>query len=111
LIAAGSSGTSTFYELDDEEATPVDVITPPRWSERTVSMVDLDLDVVRHRDGRVEIVDLDEFEQHRRSLSYPHRLARAALEAAAALAASFDRQDEPYASVGWEWLAAARSIT
>ena len=34
-------------------------------------MIDLDLDVVRFRDGRVEVLDEDEFGQHQATLGYP----------------------------------------
>lgn len=37
--------------------------------DRIVTM-DLDVDVVRHRDGTVEVLDLDEFEDHRRLYGY-----------------------------------------
>lgn len=42
-------------------------------------MVDLDLDVTRWRDGRVEIEDEDEFEQHRVEYSYPNDVVEHAL--------------------------------
>src|SRR5262245_61044187 len=42
----------------------VNIGTPPEWEDTRVSSTDLDLDVVRFCDGRLEIVDEDEFELH-----------------------------------------------
>ena len=49
----------------------VDIATPPRWHDRLVTSVDLDLDVLRGPSGRVWIDDEDEFAHHRISLDYP----------------------------------------
>jgi hypothetical protein len=37
----------------------------PTWTRNAVSMIDLDFDVLRHRDGTVELLDEDEFDDHR----------------------------------------------
>ena len=51
----------------------VDVTTRPVLDGGTVA-VDLDLDVVRYFDGRVEILDEDEFAEHQAQLAYPAEL-------------------------------------
>ena len=62
----------------------VDIATPPTWSERGAKLVDLDFDVVVWNDGRpVELVDEDEFEEHRLALRYPEPLITEARSAAA----------------------------
>jgi hypothetical protein len=45
----------------------IDITTPPMWldDDAVVTMVDLDLDVLRRWDGRVEVADEDEFAAHR----------------------------------------------
>jgi protein associated with RNAse G/E len=43
-----------------------------------VRLVDLDFDVIVWRDRSVELVDEDEFEQHRVELGYPDELVAAA---------------------------------
>lgn len=47
--------------------------------ERGAHLVDLDLDVVRTWDGAVEVVDEDEFGEHRLVLGYPEPIVKAAL--------------------------------
>lgn len=36
-----------------------------------MTMIDLDLDVVRHRGGAVELLEVDEFEAHQIELGHP----------------------------------------
>jgi protein associated with RNAse G/E len=61
----------------------VDVAAPATWSDRGARMVDLDFDVIVWNDGRpVELVDEDEFEQHRIELAYPPQLVDDARRAA-----------------------------
>ncbi|MFC7720007.1 DUF402 domain-containing protein [Nonomuraea recticatena] len=49
----------------------VDVTTVPEWRDGAVTMVDLDLDVVRTKEGRVFVDDEDEFAEHQVLLGYP----------------------------------------
>ncbi len=63
----------------------VDICTPPTWSERGVRMVDLDFDVVvwnAEKGGTVELVDVEEFEEHRVALAYPDDIVESARRAA-----------------------------
>jgi protein associated with RNAse G/E len=52
--------------------------TPPTWDERVVRAVDLDLDVVRLRDGSVYVDDEDEFAEHAVTYGYPDEVVRLA---------------------------------
>jgi protein associated with RNAse G/E len=62
----------------------VDIVTPPTWTDRGATMIDLDFDVlVRHDGGGVQLIDEDEFEHHRVELAYPDDLVVAARRAAA----------------------------
>jgi uncharacterized protein len=56
----------------------VNVATPTLWTPESATSTDLDLDVVRFTDGRVEIVDRDEFELHQLQLGYPTEIIEAA---------------------------------
>ncbi len=59
----------------------VDIATPASVIDGIVTTIDLDLDVVV-RDGKAELLDADEFEQHRVLHAYPDSHVRAAEQAA-----------------------------
>jgi hypothetical protein len=86
-----------------------DVITPARWTgPHEVTVVDLDIDVVRYRaDGRVEVEDEDEFAEHRVTLGYPAAVVDGALRGAAELRSALTRDEEPFAGHYRYWLAQA----
>ena len=71
LIPAQGLWTATWL-IEWDPALYVDVALHQR-SERHdhVVTVDLDVDIVRRRNGEVELLDQDEFELHRRLLGYP----------------------------------------
>ena len=82
-----------------------DVITPPRWTgPAEITVVDLDIDLVRYRDHRVEVEDEDEFEEHRLEMGYPPEIVEGSLNGAAALREALVRDDEPFASHYRTWL-------
>ena len=63
----------------------IDICTPAVWNARGARVIDLDFDVVVWNDGRaeeVELVDEDEFEDHRVRLGYPGELVAGARRAA-----------------------------
>ena len=88
----------------------LDIITPPTWNGSTVTMVDIDLDVMRMRDGRVEIADEDEFEQHRVEMDYPERLIHTARATTARIAVAVEARHEPFGDIGDEWLRKAVTL-
>lgn len=57
------------------------VATPPRFDGCQISYVDLDLDVKVFPSGCIELVDEEEFEEHRRSYGYPDDIVARAREA------------------------------
>lgn len=61
----------------------VDISTPPVRSRDRISLVDLDLDVVRTWDGEVALLDEDEFAHNRTVRGYPSALVAAALQSVA----------------------------
>jgi protein associated with RNAse G/E len=53
----------------------VNIATPAEWDDRTVSAVDLDLDIIRRaRNGEIIIDDEEEFERHIDLFGYPKKL-------------------------------------
>ena len=83
----------------------VDITTVPRWTETGVSMVDLDLDVVRGPTGRVWVDDEDEFADHRVRFGYPPELVRLAGSACDRVRAAVSSGLPPYDGVvGPRWL-------
>lgn len=83
-----------------------DIATVPSWPDPgTVTMVDLDLDVIRKRDGRIYLDDEDEFEAHRVRHGYPPEVVAAARDSAERLLKAVREDTEPFASVYRGWLA------
>jgi protein associated with RNAse G/E len=82
----------------------VDIITPAQWQGNTVTMVDIDLDIVRWSDGRVEVVDEDEFAEHLIRYQYPQRLVATARSTTAQLAVAVELGHEPFGEVAAAWM-------
>lgn len=85
-------------QRSDQRWTPeayANVSTPATFDEKTLSWVDLDLDVTV-RDGVVDLLDEDEFEEHRVRMAYPEALATRALEAASTLLQLASRRAPPF---------------
>lgn len=88
----------------------VNINTPAIWDGDRIVSVDLDLDVVRTSDGRVEIVDRDEFELHRVEYGYPSDLIAGAEAAAAEVHALVSRNCPPFDGVAAKaWAERARA--
>lgn len=83
----------------------VDITTVATWpAADRVEMVDLDLDVIRLRDGTVYVDDEDEFDQHRVELGYPPRMVDSARGAAARVALDLERSAPPFDGSAGPWL-------
>lgn len=84
----------------------VDVITPACWlGDTIVEMVDLDLDIVLSKEsGRVEVLDQDEFDDHRRLLGYPAELVEKALAARDYVVEAVGAGQPPFGDAGQAWL-------
>lgn len=84
----------------------VDIVTQPVWiSENKYEMIDLDLDVVVHQDGTIEIEDEDEFEAHQLRYGYTDDMIEGALEATERVVDALRDRCEPFFEVAAEWLA------
>ena len=62
LIQPGQAFVSWWIDDPDDRNLSIDVCLPPEETELGWRYVDLELDPVRHSDGRVEIEDVDEFD-------------------------------------------------
>jgi protein associated with RNAse G/E len=104
VIVPGAWWAPTWWVGHPSVALYVNINTPASWDADRVSSVDLDLDVVRFIDGRVEIVDEDEFELHQRQYGYPADLVVAARRAADTAFDLVSRNEPPFdghAADGW----------
>jgi uncharacterized protein len=106
LIPAGQWWTAVFNDPPATAEIYCDISTPPRWtSPDEVTMVDLDLDVVRRRpDRHVLLDDEDEFVEHQVRYGYPQEVISQAEQAAAWLLAAVSAGAEPFGSVHQDWL-------
>jgi uncharacterized protein len=107
LIPAGGWWMAMCLAEPDARDMYCDVTTPAEWTgPAELTVVDLDIDLVRYRaDGRVEVEDEDEFEEHRVSLGYPDAIVEGALRGAAELRAALSGDEEPFAEHYRNWLA------
>lgn len=74
--------TAALVFDDDENVVHVycNIAKPCKISEETVEFIDLDVDVVV-RDGNVEVIDIDEFEEHKLLYGYSKDLQKNVFEA------------------------------
>ncbi|HEY0531876.1 MAG TPA: DUF402 domain-containing protein [Actinoplanes sp.] len=105
LVPAAGEWVATWHAGSETEIY-VDVTTRPIRNGDIIEAVDLDLDVVRHRDGRVLLVDEDEFAEHRIRYAYPAEVVSRAQATAADLVARVTAGAEPFGRAGSGWLAA-----
>jgi protein associated with RNAse G/E len=107
LIPADAWWTAVFNGVPASHDVYVDITTPARWPHLgEVTMVDLDLDVLRRRaDGLVSIVDQDEFAEHQVRYGYPADVIIAAERTAARLHAAVSGGAQPFGDAYRRWLA------
>lgn len=99
--------TATFNAVPRRTEIYCDITTPPRWPEPdTVTMVDLDLDVLRKRDsGHTVLVDEDEFAEHQVRYAYPPEVVASAQESARWLMDAVSAGSGPFGGAHRRWLA------
>ena len=84
----------------------VDIITKPVWhGEQRVEMFDLDLDVTRHGNGSVEVLDEDEFDDHRERFGYPPWMIDVARTTTARIFLAVQAGDPPFGTHPDSWYA------
>jgi uncharacterized protein len=103
----GSWWTAAFNLEPHRVEVYCDIASPARWNGADeVTMVDLDLDVLRYRaDGRVVLVDQDEFAEHRLRYAYPAEVISRAEHAAGWLQEAVTSRSEPFDGAYRPWLA------
>ena len=88
----------------------VDIARPPTWVEPArLMIVDLDLDVIRRREGDVVLDDEDEFELHTRTLQYPREIVATARATASMVLAAVAAGDDPFGQAPATWLEAGNA--
>lgn len=108
LVDESKWWTANFYMGHPFLSVYVNISTPPKWSGTRLRAVDLDLDVIRDVNGRVAVLDEDEFALHQETLSYPADLTvqtRQATDAALQLVAE---GAEPFGTAANPWLKQAQ---
>jgi protein associated with RNAse G/E len=98
-----------FYWTHPQRELYVNIGTPPTWHADRIHQIDLDLDVVRNHDGSIEILDEDEFAEHRRTLGYPDHLIDGARSAADQVAQQLHTNAEPFGNAAPRWIERAQT--
>lgn len=96
---------ASFNSPPNRSEIYVDVTTVPEWRDGEVTMLDLDLDVIRMRDGRLILDDEDEFAEHQVVLGYPPELVAMAEESARWLMDAVGGRKGPFGGAHLTWLA------
>jgi hypothetical protein len=111
MVPAHGRFLATFWPDGGPVEVYVDITDRPEWHGSTVRAVDLDLDVVRFPDGRVEVDDEDEFTEHQVTFGYPTEVVAAAETTCAAVLADVREGAAPYdAQTPTSWLGVLRSL-
>jgi hypothetical protein len=97
------------FQMPSAAEVYVDITTVPVWSAEgagtvEVTMVDLDLDVIRLFDGTLFVDDEDEFAEHQQSYGYPPEVVAAAESTCREVYAAVRDGAEPFAQAGQGWL-------
>jgi hypothetical protein len=109
LVPGGTFWTACFHPADP--VVDVDIVLPVRWAGDVLEEVDLELDVLRAADGRVQVRDLDEFERVRAIWAIPDDVAAQAEATCEHVRALVERGAEPFGTIGPSWLARFRHET
>jgi uncharacterized protein len=106
LVPADQWWIAAFNDPPAWSEVYCDISTPPQWrGPDEVTMVDLDLDVVRLRaDRSVFVDDEDEFAEHQVRFGYPPDVIARAEQSAAWLLAAVSAGVEPFGSAAEKWL-------
>jgi hypothetical protein len=100
LVPSHGSWIANWNAPGVSMAVYVDVTTDVRREADVIHAVDLDLDVVRLSDGRVLVLDEDEFAEHQVRYGYPPDVVTRARATADDLVAALTAGVEPFGDVG-----------
>ena len=106
LVPEDGGWWAAFFEEDvGSYDLYVDVCTGSTWTGATVTMIDLDLDVVRYRaDGSVAVIDHDDLERHAVMFDYPAQLIQQAHVTAARLLEAVTEGRSPFDGSARSWM-------
>lgn len=111
VIVPGAWWAPAWWIGNPELALYVNINTPAERRGDDIVCIDLDLDVIRFTDGRVEIVDRDEFEDHRVRYAYPDDIVAGAEAAAAEVYELVIRNEPPFdGAAASMWIERARAV-
>ncbi|MGW0806890.1 DUF402 domain-containing protein [Nonomuraea sp. NPDC002799] len=99
--------TTTLRDQTEQETTTLrdcENATLLKRTEHEVTMLDLDLDVIRMRDGRLILDDEDEFAEHQVTLGYPPALITQAQNTAQWLLDAVGNKKGPFGGAHLKWL-------
>ncbi|WP_432931507.1 DUF402 domain-containing protein [Microbispora sp. CA-135349] len=96
--------TATFNAAPNRCAIYCDITTVPVRRDGRITMADLDLDVLRMRDGRLILDDEDEFAVHQVRYAYPEEIVRQAERSAAWLMEAVGARTGPFHGAHDHWL-------
>jgi protein associated with RNAse G/E len=102
---------ATFHRAPSHIWVYVDMTTPPVWDGDLVRAVDLDLDVIRGREGDVVVDDEDEFAEHRVELGYPPEVIALAETSRDRVRAAILDELAPYDGSHERWLRALDTLS
>ncbi|MEU4623119.1 DUF402 domain-containing protein [Actinoplanes sp. NPDC023801] len=89
-----------------------DITTPAEHTGSRITVIDLDIDLIRYRaDHRVVIDDEDEFEAHRRRFGYPTDVVARATAATGVLHEALATAREPFGAHHHGWMTRLWSVT
>lgn len=112
LIRRADWWCGAFHGAPRPTAIYCDITTVAEWTaSNEITLVDLDLDVLRFRDGREPaIVDEDEFLEHQVRYAYPPEVIENARTTADALLVAIQRDEEPFKSAYRQWLSLVEDV-
>ena len=96
LVPPADPFAASFHAPGRWVETYVDIATPPVWDGSTLHLVDLDLDVVKGRTGRVWVDDEDEFADHRVRFDYPDDVVSMAVSSCDEVRVAVESGAAPY---------------
>ncbi|MEV4295913.1 DUF402 domain-containing protein [Microbispora rosea] len=96
--------TATFNARPNRCEIYCDVTTVPVHGDGRITMADLDLDVLRMRDGRLILDDEDEFAVHQVRYAYPEEIVRQAERSAAWLMEAVGGRTGPFGGAHDRWM-------
>lgn len=104
LIQAEAPWIPIWNLEPDKTAIYVDITTVPKMpAPDRYEAIDVDLDVVQLIDGSIEILDEDEFEEHRSKLNYPDWLVDQARSTTARVMLAIKTKSPPFDGAHLQW--------